>query len=401
MKRYLALCVISSFLGATLSRVFEQVERQQAAYAREYTSEPTTGRPSHSTARVARTTSGTTSTTTQQRALPHLTPEEQVNVAVYDSTNLGVVNIATQMVQTDATYMIEVPAQGAGSGSIWDQHGHVLTNYHVIENATQAQVTLYNGQSFAAKLVGQDPVNDIAVLRIDAPREILAPIAQGDSTSLRVGQRVYAIGNPFGLERTMTVGIISSLNRTLPSRSGHVMKSIIQLDAALNRGNSGGPLLDSGGRMIGMNTAIASPSGTGENTGIGFAIPVSTLRRVVPELIAHGKITRPSTGIARVYETEHGLLVAIVVPNGPADQAGIRGFRVVREQQQRGQWVMERTYEDRSQADLIVGVDSQSVRTADEFLSLVEAHQPGEQVMLTILRDGKELAVPVSLSVSE
>jgi S1-C subfamily serine protease len=397
MKRYLFLCLLSSVLGAVLTRLADDHDRQHAAFAQDYSTHPRY-RPVQTASSGSHVPVGVG----LQASVPvQLTPEERVNVAVYDSTNFSVVNISTQMVTTAESSMLDVPAQGAGSGSVWDKQGHILTNYHVIENATHAQVTLHNGQSFPAELVGQDPVNDIAVLRVHASPDMLAPIAHGDSSNLRVGQRVFAIGNPFGLERTMTVGIISSLNRTLPSRSGHVMKSIIQIDAALNRGNSGGPLLDSGGRLIGMNTAIASPSGKGENTGIGFAIPVATLRRVVPELIAHGRIVRPSTGIARVYETEHGLLVAIVVPGGPADEAGIQGFRVVREQQQRGQWLMERTYEDRSQADLIVAVDGKPVRTADEFLSLVESHQPGERVVLTVIRSEREMLVPVTLTVSE
>src|SRR5262249_19800599 len=181
--------------------------------------------------------------------------------------------------------MISAQAEGSGSGSIIDKNGHVLTNYHVVEDAQDIQVTLFNGKPYAATLVGYDAGHDIAILKIDAPAEVLFPITFGMSQNLKVGQRVYALGNPFGLERTMTTGIISNLNRTLPSRvEGLDMQSIIQTDAALNPGNSGGPLLDTSGRMIGMNVAIATKSG--QNAGLGFAIPVSRIARFIPDLIA-------------------------------------------------------------------------------------------------------------------
>jgi S1-C subfamily serine protease len=205
-----------------------------------------------------------------------LTAEERVNIAVYEKVNRSVVNITTRLTRPEMLFLLEPPSEGAGSGSILDYEGHILTNYHVIEGAQEIRVTLFNGQTFEAGLIGADPVYDTAVLRIEAPRELLFPLELGDSSALLVGQKVYAIGNPFGLERTMTVGIISSLNRTLPSRTGRTMKSIIQIDAALNRGNSGGPLLDSRGQLIGMNTAIASS--TGENTGVASPSPSTTSR---------------------------------------------------------------------------------------------------------------------------
>ena len=186
-----------------------------------------------------------------------------------------------------------------------DRDGHVLTNFHVVEGAREIRVTLFDGQTYDAKLVGGDPDTDVAVLKIDAPAESLFPVAFGSSTNLLVGQRVFAIGNPFGLERTLTTGIISSLNRSLPGRHGRrSLRSIIQIDAAINPGNSGGPLLDSHGRMIGMNTAIASK--TGESAGVGFAIPINTIARVVPQLIQNGRVRRPDSGIARVYQTDRG-----------------------------------------------------------------------------------------------
>jgi S1-C subfamily serine protease len=224
-------------------------------------------------------------------------------------------------------------------------------------------------------------------------------VTLGDSSRLRVGQKIYAIGNPFGLERTMTTGIVSSLNRSLPSRSGRMMKQIIQLDAALNRGNSGGPLLNSRGELIGMNTAIASS--TGENTGVGFAIPSNTVARVVPQLIRDGRVIRPDIGITRVMETEEGLLVATLAEQGPAELAGIKGFTIVKESRRRGPFVYEQTRIERKTADLIVACDGGKVKTVDDLLNLVEARRPGETVTLTIVRDGRTMEVGVRLVAGE
>jgi len=284
---------------------------------------------------------------------------------------------------------------------VLDKDGHILTNYHVIAGAREINVTLWDGNTYDAGIVGQDPQNDIAVLRIEAPEAALFPVSMGDSSHLKVGQKVFAIGNPFGLERTLTVGIISSLNRSLRSQTGRMMKSIIQLDAALNSGNSGGPLLDAKARLIGMNTAIASPSGTGENTGIGFAVPAATIRRVVPELIAHGKVTRADIGISRVYETERGLVVAALTSGGPAEKAGLRGFRVVRRQRREGPFIYEERRIDRSYADLITAVDGKPVRTADELLDIVESKDPGERVTLTVVREGREQSVNIVLGTED
>jgi S1-C subfamily serine protease len=329
----------------------------------------------------------------------NFTAEERVNISVYDRVNRSVVNITTRVVQPDMLFMLEPPSEGAGSGSVLDREGHILTNYHVIEGAQEVRVTLANGETYEAGLMGADPVYDMAVLRIDAPREALFPVEFGDSSALKVGQKVFAIGNPFGLERTMTVGIISSLNRTLKSRTGRTMKSIIQIDAALNQGNSGGPLLDSRGRLIGMNTAIASR--TGENTGVGFAIPVNNIGRVVPQLIENGRVIRPDIGITRVYQTEQGLVVATLAPGGPAERAGLRGFRVIRDQQRRGIFVYEETRIDREYADLIIAVDGEPVRSADDLLSAIERKKPGDEVTVTVIREGRRLNVAVVLGAGE
>jgi S1-C subfamily serine protease len=331
--------------------------------------------------------------------LSDFTAEEQVNIRVYDNVNRSVVNITTRAVRTDLMFMDIVPTEGSGSGSILDKEGHILTNFHVIEGAQQVQVTLANGSSYAAGLVGQDPSNDIAVLRIEAPPEELTPVTLGDSSRLRVGQKIYALGNPFGLERTLTVGIISSLNRTLMSPNQRTIKSIIQIDAALNRGNSGGPLLNTKSELVGMNTAIASR--TGEDSGIGFSIPVNTIKRVVPQLIEKGHVTRPDLGIARIYQTDDGLLIAATTPDGPADQAGLQGFRLIREQSRRGPYIVERTRIDQRQADLIIGIDGKRVKMVDDLLSLAEQKQPGDRVLVSVIRDRQQVDVEVVLGVSE
>jgi S1-C subfamily serine protease len=328
-----------------------------------------------------------------------LTSEERINVRVYEQCNRGVVNITTKAVRADNFFMLETPQEGSGSGSVCDRHGHILTNYHVVEGAQQINVTLFNGKTYAAKLVGHDPPTDIAVIRIEAPIDTLFPIVLGDSSRLRVGQRALAIGNPFGLERTFTTGVISSLNRTLPGRNQRSMKSIIQVDAAINPGSSGGPLLDSHSRLIGMNTAIASK--TGQSAGVGFAIPVGTISRIVPQLIANGRVIRPEIGIARVLESDHGLVIVAVTPGGPAERAGLQGFRVVRERRQLGPFVEERRRVDRSSADTIIAVDGEKVTTAEQFLLLIEAHRPGEEVELTVIRDGRLENLKVRLTAGE
>jgi S1-C subfamily serine protease len=324
------------------------------------------------------------------------TPEEQTNIAVYEAVNRSVVNINTKATVATGLFLLEVPSEGAGSGIVLDARGHVLTNFHVIEGAKEIQVLLVDGSGHAATVVGVDPATDTAVIRIDnVPENLLQPVAFGDSADLRVGQRVFAIGNPFGLERTLTTGIISSLNRSLPTRTGRTIKSIIQTDAAINPGNSGGPLVDSGGRLIGMTTAIASR--TGQSSGVGFAIPVGTLTRIVPQLIQRGKVIRPDAGISRVFQTDAGLLVATLAPGGPAERAGVRGFRVVRERRRQGPFMVETERVDRTGADLVVAVGSQQVKSADDFLTAIETRNPGETVLITVVREGHRLDVPVVL----
>jgi S1-C subfamily serine protease len=326
---------------------------------------------------------------------PIYTAEELVNIAVYENVNRSVVNLNTKSVRSDAFFFFDVPSEGGGSGSVLDTRGHSLTNFHVIDGAKEIQVVLYDGKSYEGRLVGKDESTDVAVIKIDAPSESLLPVTFGDSSHLRVGQRVFAIGNPFGLERTLTTGIISSLNRTLPARNSRTIKSIIQIDAAINPGNSGGPLLDSHGRLIGMNTAIAS--GTGQSAGVGFAIPVGSIARIVPQLIERGRVIRPDAGITRVLQTEKGLLIATMTAGGPAEQAGLRGFRIVKERRKQGPFSYETQAIDRNAADLIVAVDGERIVKAGDFLALVEAKQPGAEVVITVVRGGREVNVPVRL----
>jgi len=316
-----------------------------------------------------------------------LSPDEVVNVSVYENCNRSVVNISTMGIATQRFFMAAIPEEGNGSGAVLDKQGHILTNFHVIERARQINVTLFNEETFPAKLVGADPVNDIAVIKIETKEEDLFPIPIGDSEHLRVGMRVFALGNPFGLERTMSQGIISSLNRTLEVQRNWVIKSIIQIDASINPGNSGGPLINSHSQLIGMNTAIASR--VEQSAGIGFAIPASLIRRVVPELIQHGKVIRGDVGITHVTVTEQGLRVIRLAPGGPAEKAGVKGPEVTRR--------YPLAMEDRSAADIIVGVDGSPVATAAEFLGMIESKKPGDVVELSILRKDKVIKVPVTL----
>ena len=383
MKRYVFVSVTAAIVSAVVTILIRDVDYPSVAIAQEAVDVSPIGfleRSSDASGNVDR--------------LSGLTAEERVNIGVYDQVNRGVVNITTVTLRPDVFFSIDA-AEGAGSGSVLDENGHILTNNHVISGANEVNVTLHDGNSYEAQLIGRDVVNDIAVLRIAAPAESLYPIPLGDSSQILVGQKIYAMGNPFGLERTLTVGIISSLNRTLPSSTGRMLKSIIQIDAALNRGNSGGPLIDSRAQLIGMNTAIASS--TGQNSGIGFAIPVNAVRRVVPQLIEHGRVIRPDIGITRVYESEQGLVIATLSKGGPGERAGLRGFRVVRRQRRRGPFVTTETRIDRNYADVITEIDGEPVSTADDLLDIVEKKNPGDRVRVTVIRDGRLAVAEVIL----
>ena len=384
--RWICACLFSSILGSALTVWCLTSPQFSAAVAQE----PRAGYvPRSGTSPVERINPALARVFDPQG----LTPEEAVNVAVYEEANRSVVNITSKSVRSGL--LLELEAEGAGSGAVIDTEGHILTNYHVVQDATTVQVTMYTGETYDAEIVGADPLNDLAVIKVDAPREELFPITIGDSRSLKVGMRVFALGNPFGLERTLTTGIISSLNRSLQIRANWSIKSIIQIDAAINPGSSGGPLLDSHGRLIGINTAIATTSG--QSAGVGFAIPVSLVRRVVPQLLTHGRVIRPETGITRVFQTDDGLVVAQLKPGGPAERAGLRGPKVTRSR--RGPFVVERV--DRGAADVIIGVDGQKTTTVEDFLSYIDEKRPGDVVQIEIIRDGQKVNVPVQLSSSE
>jgi len=400
MKSFV-FCLASAICGATVAIVlYDPPETQPRSIAQEVAAATPDTPPSPIPANWVAAPADDPVATPPPTGDDDLTPEERVNVWVYQHANRSAVNVNTKTIQTDAFFMVERTSAGEGSGTVIDRQGHVVTNFHVIDGAREIQVTLFNGQTYDATLVGVDPATDIAVLKIDAPAETLFPVAFGSSTTLQVGQRVFAIGNPFGLERTLSTGIISSLNRSLPRRQRRgTIKSIIQIDASINPGNSGGPLLDSRGRMIGINTAIAST--TGESAGVGFAIPIDTVSRVVPQLIRDGRVERADIGIARVYRSERGLLIASLERGGAAEKAGLQGPKVVRRLRRRGSVVYEYQTVDRSAADLIVAVDKKRIRTADDLLDAVESHKPGDEVVVTVIRDGQAKQIKVTLEAEE
>ena len=378
--KYIAGCFISALLGSLFSVGYMNSADRHFAYSQTQSQRKDAPRFS----RLQDTPSGAIFNR------KGLTAEETINVAIYEKVNRSVVNITTKVGKD--FFLLETAAEGSGSGCVLDKQGHILTNLHVVEDARKVGVTLYNGKTYLAKPVGADPSNDLVVIKINAPPEVLHPLTLGNSKNLKVGMRVYAIGNPFGLERTMTTGIVASLNRSLKTKNNHTIRSIIQIDAAVNPGNSGGPLLDSHGRLIGLNTAIATR--TGQSSGVGFAIPASLVSRVVPQLIRHGKYIRPEIGILRVFETEHGLLVAQLKPNGPAAKVGLRGPKITRSR--KGVIVLEDI--DRSAADLIVAVDGEKVSTTNDFLEYIESKKSGDRVVLTIIREGKRQRVAVTLN---
>lgn len=290
------------------------------------------------------------------------TVSEQQTIDTYKRANAGVVNVNAQG-QTFDFFGPHVQ-QGTGSGFIVDKEkGFIVTNFHVISVGNSITVTLSDSQSYNVQIVGQDPNNDIALLRLVDPPSNLVELELGDSSTLEVGQHVLAIGNPFGLERTLTDGIISSLGRTIRSEAGNLIEDIIQTDAAINPGNSGGPLLDTAGRVIGINTAIVSQ--TGNSAGIGFAVPINNIKKALPQLIKYGKVLRPKLGVV-IHDTEYGAAIVQVEPGGPADKAGISG--AIR-QMRRGAFVVEML--DVSHASFVVGINGKQVRTKADILDIL------------------------------
>jgi S1-C subfamily serine protease len=318
-----------------------------------------------------------------------LSDAEQNTIELFEKASTSVVYITSISVERDALTMnlFEIP-QGAGSGFVWDSRGYIVTNFHVIQNAQAATITLSDQSSWDAELVGAEPDKDIAVLKVSAPSASLTPISIGTSKDLRVGQRVYAIGNPFGFDHTLTMGVISGLGREIKSVTDRPIQGVIQTDAAINPGNSGGPLLDSSGRLIGMNTAIVSPSGA--YSGIGFAVPVDTINRIVPQLIKNGRVNKAGLGI-RVVESNVlrvsgivGAIIANVLPGSPAAKAGLVPLKRTRA----GGIEI---------GDVIVAIDSQPVEVGDDLLRVLDAHAPGDTITLTVVRNGTQREVAVQL----
>ncbi|HLC16423.1 MAG TPA: trypsin-like peptidase domain-containing protein [Thermodesulfovibrionia bacterium] len=324
------------------------------------------------------------------------TDEEKNNIDIYKKASSGVVNITTVVLERDF-FMGIVPREGSGSGFIVDTNGHIVTNNHVIKDARQIEVTLSSGKKLPGRLIGTDPGNDLAIVKIEIPSSELNPLQLGDSDDLQVGQKVLAIGNPFGLNETLTTGIISSIGRSIRSEEGMMMEDLIQTDAAINPGNSGGPLLDSTGRVIGINTAIFSPSGG--SVGIGFAIAVDTAKQIIPDLIAKGRISYPwlgvnlyplLPGIARALrlDVERGALIVEVIPDSPAQRAGLRGAN---------QLVRLGNSTIPAGGDVIVAFNGQPVNSSEEFLRLLRKHRANDKVKLNILRNGRFMDVTVTI----
>ena len=326
-----------------------------------------------------------------------ITEDEKNNIAVYEKVADGVVNVTSTAMQMDF-FFNAFPTQGSGSGSIIDTKGHILTNHHVVANAQKLEVTLADGSKWPAKLVGSDPDNDLAVIKIDAPKEKLKVIPMGDSKNLKIGQKVLAIGNPFGLQRTLTTGIVSSLGRTIRSEVGTLIEDVIQTDAAINPGNSGGPLLNSEGEIVGINSAIISP--TGGSVGIGFAIPVNAAKRVVPELISKGYVTYPYIGatiqslipeMAKFLKLkiERGAMISEVVKGGPADKAGLIGGN---QRVQVGNMIVL------VGGDIVVKADQREVKTNDELIHYIREKKPGDTVLLKVFRKDSFIDMKVTLA---
>lgn len=323
---------------------------------------------------------------------PAVATEEQNNIEVYRTLSPGVVFIHSTSYARDFLGFVE-PQEGSGSGSIIDAEGNILTNYHVIEGAQKLSVSLGGQKDYAARVVGGDPDTDLAVIRlIEKPAGALTVVPMGDSDKLVVGQKVLAIGNPFGLDRTLTTGVISGLQRPIRARNGRLIEGAIQTDASINPGNSGGPLLDSHGRMIGINSQILSPSGT--SAGVGFAVPVSIAKRVVPQLLQNGQVRRPKLGIStRDVEAfrnqvdlpvSDGVLIVQVARGSGAAAAGLRGLQPT----ENG---------DVELGDIILGIDNDKVANSDDLFRVLDKHQVGETVQVQILRNGRRMTLPVRL----
>lgn len=321
--------------------------------------------------------------TVSKSAAPRTNAEEQI-IETYKKVNMSVVNINTQV--SDFDFFGSDMEQGSGSGVIIDsEKGYILTNFHVIANSQRISVALAQGENYAVEVVGLDPDNDIALLRILNPPDNLIHAELGTSEGLEVGQRVLAIGNPFGLNRTLTTGVISSLARTIRSESGRLIEDIIQTDAAINPGNSGGPLLDVLGRVVGLNTAIISK--TGQSAGIGFAVPINRIKKNIPDLITYGRVRRPKIGVVS-GDTKYGPVLLYVIPESPADKAGLQGARrLMRRGFFRGHMF------DFENADFIIAANGKAVKTKADIFDAMDGIKEGEEVEFVVRRGLNRSAV--------
>jgi S1-C subfamily serine protease len=318
-----------------------------------------------------------------------LTTDEDVAIQVFNTVSPSVVFITSGQVSRDLFHLRATESEeDAGSGFIWDPNGYIVTNYHVVANSEWVRVALTDQSVWTALRVGINPDQDIAVLKIDAPADLLPPIPIGTSSDLRVGQQVFALGNPFGYDQTMTAGIISGLGREISGAANRPIRGVIQTDAAMNPGNSGGPLLDSAGRVIGMNTAILSP--TGADAGIGFAVPIDCINRIVPRIIRGEEVPSPNLGVSTAPDHLvrrlglEGVLIVSVSPNTSASRAQLHGT----ERNEQGKIVL---------GDLITAVDGKPVRTTDDLHRMIDEHKVGDNIRLTILREGAKMNIEVQL----
>src|SRR2546425_5091667 len=325
---------------------------------------------------------------------PSLATDEQNNIEVYKAASPGVVYIQSTTMVRDFFGMFSQPVEGAGSGSVIDEQGDILTNYHVIANAEKLTVSFGSGKNYPAKVVGRDPDTDLAVIRLlEKPTEAITIVPMGDSDKLVVGQKVLAIGNPFGLDRTLTTGVISGLQRPIRAQNNRQIEGAIQTDAAINPGNSGGPLLDSHGRMIGINSQIESPSGA--SAGVGFAIPVNIAKRIVPQLVQNGYVQRPKLGVTtRDVESlggevrlpvSYGTMIWNVQPGGAAANAGLRGL-------------VQTEDGDIELGDIIVALDGEKISNNDDLYRTLDKHHVGDTVQVEVVRNGRHMTVPVRLT---
>ncbi|HJN43157.1 MAG: 2-alkenal reductase [Acidobacteria bacterium] len=380
LRRYAAVLGVLALAGVAAACTFELTPSTPAS-----ADEPVSTRPIDATRPVA-----VPLPAQEPEHDTDLRPDEQARVDLLENAIPSVVSIDTVTRRSDFFGRVVNVPQGSGTGFLWDEQGHVVTNFHVVQGATAIRVVMHDQRSYIADYVGGSPEHDLAVLRIDAPSDTLQRVTLGDSDRLRVGQSVYAIGNPFGLSATATGGIVSALNRQILGLGENIIEDVIQIDAAINPGNSGGPLLDSRGRLIGINSQIATSGASTGSIGVGFAVPVNTVQRVVPQLVADGEYTPARLGIRlvdartnRVVTQRYGvagLLILWVDPSYGAGRAGLQG-----------------TEPGAKLGDIIVKIDGEAVPTFGDLWLILDRRQPGDEVNVTIFRDGETRDVAVTL----